>query len=249
MNADERQAVVLGQVLWLLQQGPFRIPKVSVPAKETRNSWTVMYDRLEGSVYAEDLDWYDTPVNKADCRAYAQGVNDKDEAREQRKPREARAVPGRRWFGGDGLGGFHCGAMGCSGEAPDVFHVPVVETSDDGETLAAENDGGVGDCGYSCSGEAGCACVPAFGDGTGAQGVENYGGGERDQVCAKAEALGTIGLGRRGLGVCCWFGFHWGAGGLPGHAPGVSEVPFVEAVNGREATAAEADGGSEAHAR
>ena len=99
-------------------------------------------------------------------------------------------------------------------DSPKVCDVPVVEMLNGWEMIGTKGDGSVGDCDYSCrrGAERGSGdCARAFGDGTGAEDVENYCNGEGEQVRGEAEALGAGGLGWRwfdGDGVR-WF--HWGA--------------------------------------
>ena len=99
----------------------------------------------------------------------------------------------------------HPGAQlpkGWDPDFPKVCDVPVVEMLNGREMIGTKGDGSVGDCDYS--GRRGAergsvSCARAFGDGTGAEDVENYGNGEGEQV--RGEALGLCGF--AGCGRAC----------------------------------------------
>ena len=80
-------------------------------------------------------------------------------------------------------------------------------------------------------------CEPKHG--AHAQGIN-----DQDEESEQEEPEKSAVAGWRGLGCCCC-GFHSGTKRLPGHAPGVSEVPFVEAVDGWKTVVGESDGSVE----
>ena len=93
---------------------------------------------------------------------------------------------------------------------PKVCDVPVVEVVNGWEMIGTKGDGSVGDCDYSCrrGAEGGSvSCARTFGNGTGAEDVENYGNGEGEQVRGDG-ALGSIELGLCGFAGCGRAGVH-----------------------------------------
>jgi hypothetical protein len=95
---------------------------------------------------------------------------------------------------------------GLSRDVPDVFEVPVVEAVDGRKLMIAELEGSVRD--IHGSGSRACAQAKAFGDGAGAEGVEDYGDGEVDQIEVETGGFGTAGLSWRRLASCGHRGVH-----------------------------------------
>jgi len=116
--------------------------------------------------------------------------------------------------GGCGWVGFHCRAVARSREVPNVFEVPVVEAVDGSRIVVGIAEGSEGDSESLCCHRA-FAKDKEFGDGAGAEGVDDNGGSEGEEVGVEVEALGRTGLGRR------WFGR---SGGRSVHGGNV--VPF-----------------------